>query len=556
MATAELASTAGLARAQSLEHDDSRHQPQAGSGAAAAPDFSQMFGELNASFAAHKTLPVEFRLQQLRRLEAALVARADEIIDAVASDLGRPKTEGLVGEVVSTIDEIRFAIKHLNTWVQPEPVPQPLQLRPGKSMIVKEPVGTVLIIAPWNFPINLSISPLVGAIAAGCCAVVKPSEVTPESARFVQSIMDAVLDPGCYRCVQGEVAETTALLKLRWDHVFYTGNGAVARVVMAAAAKHLTPVTLELGGKSPVIVDESANLEVSARRILHGKFFNNGQICVAPDYILCVNGHKGGKSKGKGKGQGKGEGKGDRLQDRLQAALQKQLATMFGADPSASRSYGRIVNERHWERVVGLLKEAEDLDAVTTLAGGSSPASPASPADQKQRYIPPTLLADVPADARIMQEEIFGPVLPILGVDDVDEAVNFVNSRDKPLALYVYSGDESVAKHVIDHTSAGGSCINDNVVHLSNINLPFGGVGPSGTGAYHGKHSFDVFTHSRSVMYRGTWLDIKARYPPYDEDGVGGLKKLLVGPLLPPGVKNAAMVLLAVGVGMKLRSRL
>ena len=500
---------------------------------ASGPDFAPVLAALRASQRAGKPLPLEFRLAQLRSLQESVTRRCDEIIAAVATDLGRPRTEGLIGEVVSTIDEIKFAAANVGGWMEPESVPHPVQLTPGRSVIVKEPVGVALIIAPWNFPINLCLSPLVGAIAAGCCAVVKPSEVVPTCAALVQTIVDEALDSSCYRCVQGEVPETSALLRLQWDHIFYTGNAAVARVVLTAAAKHLTPVTLELGGKSPVIVHESANLEIAARRILHGKFFNNGQICVAPDYILCDGATK----------------------PALEAALLEQLKVMFGADPQTARSYGRIVNERHWARVAALLTEAEALQGaggkgVKVLAGGSAKAV------QSDKYIPPTILSDVPADARIMREEIFGPVLPILSVPSVDAAVDFVNSREKPLALYVYSGDEAVATDVVQRTSAGGTCINDNVVHLSNSHLPFGGVGPSGTGQYHGKHSFDAFSHQRAVMYRGTWLDLKARYPPYDDGAIEGMKKVLIGPLLPPGVAKALMLALAVGVGLKIKSKL
>ena len=401
---------------------------------ASGPDFAPMLAELRASQLSGKSTALAFRVAQLQSLKDSVTRRCDEIIAAVATDLGRPRTEGLIGEVVSTIDEIKFALAHVEEWMEPEAVAHPVQLTPGRSVIVKEPKGVALIIAPWNFPINLCLAPLVGAICAGCCAVVKPSEVVPTCAALVQTIVDEALDPTCYRCVQGEVPETSALLRLPWDHIFYTGNAAVARVVLTAAAKHLTPVTLELGGKSPVIVHKSADLTIAARRILHGKFFNNGQICVAPDYILCDGACASG-------GSGMfGDVRVFELHVRfhissltaprlcvslvccslpcpappawsaadtkpaLESALLAQLKVMFGADPQTAPSYGRIVNERHWARVAALLSEAE-ASGVNVLAGGSTAAV------QGDKYIPPTILSDVPADARIMREEIFGPVL-------------------------------------------------------------------------------------------------------------------------------------------------
>jgi len=489
------------------------------------PDFAPLQTELRATFATHRTLPVEWRLQQLKALEAGVLEQCDAMVEAVHQDLGRPRTEGLLGEVATIIDEIRFALSNLEQWASAESVPHPLIIQPGSSEIIREPKGLVLIIGPWNFPVQLCLIPLIGAIAAGCCAVIKPSEVSPQCALLTEKIVSNYLDPDCYRVIQGEVAVATGLLRVPWDHIFYTGSADIAKVVLRAAAEHLCPATLELGGKSPAIVDKDANLGVAVRRILHGKFFNTGQICIAPDYVLV---HKD-------------------VKDELVAAMQQRVVEMFGKDPRQSESFGRIVNSRHWDRIARLVHGADG----TVLVGGLEGVE-----RTEDNYFPPTLIGDVSPSNALMQEEIFGPVLPILTVGDMDEAIAFVNSRDKALALYVFTGDTATANHVVTNTFAGGSCINDVIFHNANPNLKFGGVGASGMGGYHGKHSFEEFSHQRSVMTRGNWLDLSVRYPPYDDSQLPMLKKIAIGPIVPEGVKKAGMAVMAVAAGLFLNSRL
>ena len=365
----------------------------------------------------------------------------------------------------------------LSRWTKPKRVGGMRLL--GRSQIVQDPLGVVLIISPWNYPVQLLFSPLVGALAAGNAVVLKPSEVTPHTSAVLAKHVPDYLDTEAVALVEGAVEETTALLAERFDHIFYTGNGTVGRIVMEAAAKHLTPVTLELGGKSPCIVDDDVDVETTARRIAWGKFMNAGQTCVAPDYLLV---HE------------------DR-EEALVEALGKAIREFYGDDPRESADFGRIVNGRHQQRVARFLKDGD------VVVGGQT--------DESQNYVAPTLLRNVSPDSDAMREEIFGPVLPILKVKDVAEAIRFVNEREKPLALYVFSNDERVQQDVLERTSSGGVCVNGTILHLANPNLPFGGVGPSGMGAYHGRHSFETFSHAKSVLRRKLKRDAKFMYPPY-----------------------------------------
>jgi len=444
---------------------------------------------LRAAFDRGHTRPLEWRKQQLQRVLDMVEARGQDLVEAIQADFGKPELEAWTTDVGQASSEASAALKKLDRWVRPERVGLPIPGM-GRSEIHHDPLGVVLIISPWNYPVGLLLSPLVGAIAAGNAAVLKPSEVTPHTSRALASAVAEFLDPEAIALVEGGVEETQALLELRFDHIMYTGNGAVGRIVMEAAARHLTPVTLELGGKSPCIVDATADLEVTARRIAWGKFINCGQTCIAPDYVLAE----------------------PAVAAELAERIGRCVKDFYGDDPKASPDYARIVNERHCARVAKLI-EGEDA-----AFGGQ--------VDPSDRYIAPTLLRDVSPDAPVMGEEVFGPVLPVVQVADLDEAIAFVNDRDKPLALYLFSNDRARQDRVLAETSSGGACINGTILHIANAKLPFGGVGPSGMGAYHGRHTFETFSHRKSVLRRGFRFDLKLMYPPYSARKTSMAKKL------------------------------
>ena len=425
---------------------------------------------------------IESRRAQLRSLREMFVEQEDKLIDALVADVGKPRIEAYTTEIAFTINEIDHTLKHLDAWNKPTKVKVPITFKPGSATLRPEPLGTVCIIAPWNYPVQLLFAPLVPALAAGNTAVLKPSEVTPSVSALIDELVPLYFNASTVAVVTGAVDETTALLEQRFDHIFYTGNGKVGRVVMRAAAEHLTPVTLELGGKSPAIVAADANIEVSAKRLAWAKFLNAGQTCVAPDYVLVDAS----------------------VEDRFVTALADAVTTFYGADPRQSNDYARIVNERHHDRLMKLL-EAGGYDA--TVIGGTG--------DRGSRYIAPTVLAGVKPDAAVMDDEIFGPILPVLAVGDVDEAIRFVNDREKPLALYAFSSDEDTLEHVVANTSAGGVTLNHAIMHLAVPDLPFGGVGESGMGSYHGKAGFDTFSHAKAVLDKPTRPDPSLMYPPY-----------------------------------------
>ena len=450
-----------------------------------------LVSNLRKAFRTGRTRKKAWRVAQLDRLLAMLSERKTELLAALEADLGKSSFEGWLAEIVLMEKEIAHTKKHLSGWMRAEKVSTPLTLQPGKCRVVSEPLGVVLVIAPWNYPLQLAILPLVGAIAAGNCAIVKPSEVAVHTSRVIAELLPRYLDREFFAVVEGGVPETTALLDEKFDHIFYTGNGAVGRVVMAAAAKHLTPVTLELGGKSPVIVDDSADLDATARRIVWGKFFNAGQTCVAPDYVLV---HRS-------------------VEERLVQKMTETVRAFFGEDPKQSKDFGRIINERHHKRLSALV-----ADGVPACGGKGDVAS---------RYLAPTILRQVSPDSKIMAEEIFGPLLPVLPIDNVEQAIEFVNARPKPLALYVFTENGDTADKVLHSTSSGGACVNDTMMHLSVPDLPFGGVGESGMGAYHGKTSFDTFSHKKSVLAKSVRLDLPLRYPPYDDTKAQWLKRLM-----------------------------
>lgn len=446
---------------------------------------------LRQTFDSGRTRPRAWREAQLVRLDAMLAEKSDDFAAALEADLGKSSFESWMAELAFVRKEIAHTRKHLGRWMRPERVGTPLAYQPGKSMILREPLGVVLIIAPWNYPLQLALGPLVPALAAGNCAIVKPSEVAPRTSEAIAKWLPKYLEPDAVAVVQGAVPETTALLEERFDHIFYTGNGTVGRVVMTAAAKHLTPVTLELGGKSPAIVDASADLDVTARRIVWGKFFNAGQTCVAPDYVLVDR----------------------RVEERLLAALVKTLKEFFGDDPKKTRDYSRIVNVRHHRRLVNLIGDGQ------LVVGGEH--------DEAERYIAPTILKNVKPSAPIMADEIFGPILPVIAVGSTSEAIDFVNARAKPLALYVFAGDKAASDEVLGRTSSGGACVNDVVLHLAIPELPFGGVGESGMGAYHGKTGFETFSHRKAVLAKVAAMDLPLRYPPFDAKKQSWVRRLM-----------------------------
>ena len=437
---------------------------------------------------------VAFRRDQLARTIRLIEENESAFTEALRADMGKPDIETYAGEIAITLAELKAMRKHLARWAAPEPVSVPLASRPGKAWVQREAKGIVLVISPWNYPLQLSLLPVATAIAAGNAVVLKPSELAPATTRLLAETLPRYLDARVARVVEGAVPETTALLEQRWDHIFYTGNATVGRVVMRAAAEHLTPVTLELGGKSPAIVDRGARLEVAARRIVWGKFFNAGQTCVAPDHVLV---HRD-------------------VHRELVAHMVEAVRAFYGKDPARSEDYGRIVNDRHFQRLTGLMD-----------AGGFERVAIGGQRDAATRFIAPTLLDEVSLDAALMGEEIFGPLLPIVVVDDLDAAVGVVNAGPKPLALYVFTEDDDVVRRVVRETSAGGMCINHTILHLGVPDLPFGGVGESGMGAYHGKWGFEELSHRKSVLERPTSFDPPVAYPPF-----GKLKKRLVRAVL------------------------
>jgi aldehyde dehydrogenase (NAD+) len=445
-------------------------------------DIGRLAADRKAAFQAGLTRPLAWRRRQLEALRQLLVEREAELLLALHHDLGKSSIEGWMTELRHVTNEIGVIQRHLDRWARPERVGVRAILRPGRASIVPQPLGVVLVIAPWNYPVHLLLLPMAYALAAGNTVVGKPSEMSPATSAALARWVPGYLDQDAVAIVEGDAAVATELLAQRWDHIFYTGNGRTGRLVMEAAARNLTPVTLELGGKSPVIVDRSANVEVAARRVAWGKFLNAGQTCVAPDYVLV-----------------------DRTVESLfVGALTGALHTFYGDDPQSSPDYGRIVNERHWDRLHALLDQARSGQVVI---GGEG--------DRAGRYLAPTVLRDVTWDDPVMGEEIFGPVLPVLAVDSTAEAIAAITTHDRPLALYVFAEDQAVVDRVVAETSSGGVGVNATLMQLGVPDLPFGGVGESGMGAYHGKAGFDTFTHRKAVFQRPARPDPAITYPPY-----------------------------------------
>ena len=445
----------------------------------AEPHFAAVLDQQRRFFRSGATRPYRFRQQQLRNLRALVRDHEGRIHEALAADLGKPAFEAFASETGFVLSECSHALEHLETWMAPERVHTPLTLFPSKSFIRREPMGLVLIIAPWNYPFQLVMSPLAAALAAGNCALLKPSEGAVHTSELVAELAASYFPAEIVSTVTGDAKTAEALLAERFDHIFFTGGSEVGRIVATAAAKHLTPVTLELGGKSPAIVDEKVDLEVAARRLTWGKFLNAGQTCIAPDYLLVP----------------------ETLAEDFLSLMKKHVRRFFGDDPRTSPDFARIVNHRHFDRLSGYL---EDGRIVT---GGET--------QRDERYIAPTILAEVPEGAKSLDEEIFGPILPVLTYRNLDEAIETTLRHPDPLALYFFSKDRKNQERVMQEIPFGGGAINDALIQFSNPSLPFGGRGGSGSGSYHGRYGFETFSHKKSVVEGSTLFDPPVRYPPY-----------------------------------------
>jgi aldehyde dehydrogenase (NAD+) len=436
---------------------------------------------LRQAFDSGKTRPIEWRLGQLAEIERMMRDHEQDFAEALRLDLGKCRFEAILTELSFVEAEAKYARKHLARWMKPKRVRTPIMVQPGRSYLQPDPKGVVLVIAPWNYPLSMVMAPLVGAVAAGNCVVMKPSEVTSHTSAAIAAILPRYLDADAFAVVEGGIPETTELLEQRFDHILYTGNERVGSIVMTAAAKHLTPVTLELGGKSPCLIDKSADLEVAASRIAWGKFINAGQTCVAPDHVLV---HR-------------------EVAARFTDLLAGKIKEFYGDDPSQSPDYCRIASERHTARFQQL------LDGQKIHAGGR--------VDVAKRYVEPTIVLDPPPDSALMQEEIFGPILPVITVDEMHHAIKHVADRPKPLALYLFTKSKALEEAVLTRLSAGSVCINDAVIFMVSPELPFGGIGNSGMGRYTGWYGFETFSHMKPVMKRSFWLDAPMRYPPYSD---------------------------------------
>ncbi len=430
-------------------------------------------------FASGATLPVDHRIDALRRLKAAILKHESDIADALEKDLGKSSSESYMCETGMVLSEISFLIKHVRSYAREKRVPTPLAQYISRSYVKPSPRGVTLIMSPWNYPLMLTLDPLADAIAAGNTAVVKPSAYSPHTSAILQTILSECFSPDYVAVITGGRAENSCLLGECFDYIFFTGSQAVGKEVMRHAAENLTPVTLELGGKSPVIVDKTAKLNLAARRIVFGKYLNCGQTCVAPDYVYCD----------------------ESIREELVKACIREIKRQFGMHPLENSNYGHIINRKHFDRICRL------LDPDKLAYGGQTNA--------EQLRIAPAILTDVTWDDPVMQEEIFGPILPILTFSQLEEALEEINAHPHPLAFYLFTEDKKTIKYVTEHCAFGGGCINDTIIHLATTRMGFGGTGASGMGAYHGKVGFDTFSHQKSIVDKKTWLDLPMRYQPY-----------------------------------------
>ena len=442
-------------------------------------------------FAAGHTLSAEARLAALKKLQASLQRHEAELAEALHKDLGKSAYESYMCETGLTLSEASWMIRHLRRLMKERTVPTPLSQFAARSFRSPSPYGNVLIMSPWNYPVLLTLDPLIDAIAAGNTAIVKPSAYAPATSAMLQQIIGECFPPEYVCVITGGRAENQALLRQKFDMIFFTGSKAVGKEVLRCAAEHLTPAVLELGGKSPCIVEKSAKIGLAAKRIVFGKYLNCGQTCVAPDYILCDAS----------------------LRDELIAAIQKEITAQFGADPMANANYGKIINEKHYHRLMGL------IDPAKVVCGGTG--------DEATQRIAPTVMQDVTWDDAVMGEEIFGPILPVLTYTDLDAALAQIEAHPHPLALYLFSEDKAVQRKVLDRCHFGGGCLNDTIIHLATSEMPFGGVGESGIGGYHGKAGFEAFSHLRSIVDKKTWIDMPVRYQPYEKQSMKMLRFFL-----------------------------
>lgn len=429
------------------------------------------------------TMEVEYRIKALRKLQKALLENESTIAQALGTDLGKSPEEGYMCETGIVLSEISYMLRHIRGFAKEKMVMTPLAQFASRSYKKPTPYGVVLIMSPWNYPLMLSLDPLVDAIAAGNTVVVKPSAYSPTTSKLLKKIIGQFFPEEYIAVVEGGREENTYLLDQKFDYIFFTGSKAVGQLVLEKAARYLTPVTLELGGKSPCIIDSSAKLELAARRIVFGKFLNCGQTCVAPDYILCHSSVK------------------ERFVECVKAEIQKQ----YGSDYQNNPLYGKMISKRHFERVSGL------IDSKKVVSGGRY--------DRDSLKIEPTVMTDVTWDDKVMGEEIFGPLMPVLIYENIEEVITKINSQDKPLALYIYSEDKALIKTITKRCNFGGGCVNDCIIHIATSNMGFGGVGESGMGSYHGKTGFDTFTHYKSIVDKKTWMDLPMRYQPYNKLG-------------------------------------
>jgi len=443
-------------------------------------NIDQIVEDQRGFFKTDATKPLEYRLAALKKLRAVIKKNEANIYAALKDDLNKSEFESYMTEIGMVYEDLSFQEKHLPKWIKPQRVRTPLAQFHARSFVISEPYGVALIMSPWNYPFLLTISPLIAAIAAGNCAVVKPSAYSPRTTQVIADIVAECFPPEYVTVVQGGRNENAALLEQRFDYIFFTGSVAVGRLVMEKAAKYLTPISLELGGKSPCIIDKSADLKLAAKRLAFGKLVNAGQTCIAPDYLFV---HK-------------------EVKEELVVYLQQHITEMLGSSPLDNPDFPSIINEKQFNRLVSL------IDQENVLFGGKT---------RGVRQIEPTLLDNITAESKIMQEEIFGPILPIMTYSSIDEVVDYVVSHEKPLALYLFTGDKAVEKRILSSVSFGGGCINDTIVHIATSYMGFGGVGNSGTGAYHGKKSFETFTHQKSVMKRYNWIDLPMKYHPYQQ---------------------------------------